>query len=91
MVKNIMGDKGKRPDKEVSSDNKQGSFNSLFNKVEGNLYNYEFGKMLGKGSYAVVTLATDLKNGKKVAIKTYDKAKMYNKTRKTIVEREIQV
>ena len=70
-----------------------GSANSFTNsfKGEGNLGNYEFGKMLGKGSYAMVSLATDLKNNKKVAVKTYDKAKLYNKTRKTIVEREIQV
>ena len=70
------------------------SSSSLVNDKEpiGNqLANYEIGKVLGKGSYAVVSLATSLKTRIKVAIKTYDKSKLYNKTRRTIVEREIQV
>lgn len=36
-------------------------------------------------------LCIDTRNGEKYAIKIYDKSKLYNKTRRTIVEREIQV
>lgn len=94
MVKNMMNDSDKnnrnRDQRENSSEH-QNSIHSSVNKPEGNLSNYEFGKVLGKGSYAVCTMATDLRNNKKVAIKTYEKAKLYNKTRRTIVEREIQV
>lgn len=53
--------------------------------------NYEIEKSLGKGSYAIVYLAKDIGTKEKVAIKVYEKSKLYNKTRRTIVEREIQV
>ena len=53
--------------------------------------NYEIEKSLGKGSYAIVYLAKDVGTKEKVAIKVYEKSKLYNKTRRTIVEREIQV
>lgn len=53
------------------------------------LNHYEIGKVLGKGSYAVVHIAHDTRDGKDYALKTYDKSKIYNKTRRTIVEREI--
>ena len=91
MVKNMMSgsDQRKQDDREISSG--KNSINSQVSKPDGNQSNYEFGKVLGKGSYAVCTQATDLRNNKKVAIKTYEKAKLYNKTRRTIVEREIQV
>jgi hypothetical protein len=60
-------------------------------KTNRRLLNYEVGQRLGKGSYATVHEAVDVNTGKKCAIKTYEKAKMNNKTRKTIIEREIQV
>ena len=60
-------------------------------KANRRLLNYEVGPRLGKGSYATVHEAVDVNTGKKCAIKTYEKAKMNNKTRKTIIEREIQV
>lgn len=52
---------------------------------------YEIQKSLGKGSYAVVYQCKDIHNGDLFAIKVYEKSKLYNKTRRTIVEREIQV
>lgn len=60
-------------------------------KANRRLLNYEVGTRLGKGSYATVHEAVDVNTNAKVAIKTYEKAKMNNKTRKTIIEREIQV
>ena len=60
-------------------------------KTNRRLLNYEVGQRLGKGSYATVHEAVDVNTNSRVAIKTYEKAKMNNKTRKTIIEREIQV
>lgn len=60
-------------------------------KTNRRLLNYEVGARLGKGSYATVHEAIDVNTNNRVAIKTYEKAKMNNKTRKTIIEREIQV
>lgn len=60
-------------------------------KTNRKLLNYEVGQRLGKGSYATVHEAVDINTNTRVAIKTYEKAKMNNKTRKTIIEREIQV
>jgi serine/threonine protein kinase len=60
-------------------------------KTNRRLLNYEVGARLGKGSYATVHEAVDVNSNTRVAIKTYEKAKMNNKTRKTIIEREIQV
>lgn len=60
-------------------------------KTNRRLLNYEVGQRLGKGSYATVHEAIDVNTNTRVAIKTYEKAKMNNKTRKTIIEREIQV
>lgn len=53
--------------------------------------NFEIEKSLGKGSYAIVYQARDVNTNNLFAIKIYEKAKLYNKTRRTIVEREIQV
>lgn len=53
------------------------------------LNDYEIGEMLGKGSYAVVHIGVDVRNQSKWAIKSYEKSKLNNKTRRTIVEREI--
>lgn len=55
------------------------------------LNHYQIGKPLGKGSYAVVHHAVDTRDNIAYALKTYERAKLHNKTRKTIVEREIQV
>ena len=60
-------------------------------KTSRKLLHYEVGQRLGKGSYAVVHEAVDTNTHLKCAIKTYEKAKMNNKTRRTIIEREIQV
>lgn len=60
-------------------------------KTNRKLLNYEVGQRLGKGSYAVVHEAVDSNTNLRCAIKTYEKAKMNNKTRRTIIEREIQV
>lgn len=60
-------------------------------KTSRRLLNYEVGSRLGKGSYATVHEAVDTATGNKCAIKTYEKAKMNSKTRRTIIEREIQV
>lgn len=55
------------------------------------ILHFEVGTKLGKGSYAVVHEVTDTNTKIRYAMKTYEKAKMNNKTRRTIIEREIQV
>lgn len=55
------------------------------------LNHYEIGEVLGKGSYAMVHKVKDTRDNHFYALKTYDKSKMNSKTRRTIVEREIQV
>ncbi len=43
---------------------------------------YQLGVVIGKGSYAVVRLATDTLTNKKVAIKIYDKYRLIDATRR---------
>ena len=92
-MNNVMSAK----EKSLSVKNNLESRETAENKSEENLktnrklLNYEVGIKLGKGSYAVVHEAIDTILNQKCAIKTYEKAKMSNKTRRTIIEREIQV
>lgn len=45
----------------------------------------------GKGSYAVVKLATQISTGEQVAIKFYDKIKLFDPQKKKNVQREIAI
>jgi serine/threonine protein kinase len=51
---------------------------------------YQFSKLLGKGSYAQVRLATHRKSKATVAIKTYEKTKLADPLKRNSVEREIK-
>ena len=52
---------------------------------------YEFGRVLGQGAYAVVRLATNLKENKKFAIKSYSKEKLQETQKRKNLRREIQI
>lgn len=52
---------------------------------------YIFGKTIGKGSYASVRLALSKESGKKVAIKTYEKARLGEETRRKNIRRETEI
>lgn len=53
--------------------------------------NYRLEKVLGQGSYAVVRLAYDKTTNARVAIKTYEKYKLYDIHRRKNVKREIAI
>lgn len=57
------------------------------NRIE----NYEFGKILGLGSYGVVKLAKHTKSGIYVAIKSYEKVKLQDYQKRKNVQREIRI
>ena len=59
--------------------------------VINTLANYSFEKQLGKGSYAVVKLATLKETGVQYAIKTYEKSRIIDPRRKKSVQREIKI
>jgi serine/threonine protein kinase len=56
-------------------------------KIAIDTYVYE--KVIGQGSYAVVRQAYDRNTGQKVAIKTYEKFKLYDAQRRKNVRREM--
>jgi len=58
---------------------------------QANLNQYRIDKVLGQGSYAVVKLAIDKTDGKKVAIKTYEKYKLLDPRKMKNVRREISL
>ena len=47
--------------------------------------------ILGKGSYAIVKLGIDRGTSEKVAIKTYEKYKLFDPQKKKNVQREISI
>jgi len=49
------------------------------------------GKQIGQGAYAVVRVATRKSDGKKFAIKVYDKSKLTDANRQRSVRREIKL
>ncbi len=49
--------------------------------VQTKLERYVFGKQIGQGAYAVVRVAASKKDGKKYAIKIYDKSKLTDTNR----------
>lgn len=69
---------------------------SLPRKVEEDsltqsLPNYNLLSILGKGAYATVRLAQNLKSGQKVAIKTYEKYQILDPIKKKNLLREIEI
>lgn len=52
---------------------------------------YIIGKTIGKGSYASVRLALSKETGQKVAIKTYEKGKLTDESRRKNVRRETEI
>ena len=56
-----------------------------------NINDYQFNRVLGKGSYAQVRLATHKKDKSVVAIKTYEKSKQLDPLKKGAVDREIKL
>jgi serine/threonine protein kinase len=55
------------------------------------LKDYQIGKELGKGAYAVVKHATHRKSSTSIAMKIYDKYKLTDPARKNSVKREISL
>ena len=62
--------------------------NNIFN---GKIENYHMTKVLGKGSYASVKLATHILTKDKYAIKIYTKCSLLNKQKKNTVKNEINI
>lgn len=52
---------------------------------------YIIGKTIGKGSYATVRLALSKETGQKVAIKTYEKSRLTDESRRKNVRRETEI
>ena len=52
---------------------------------------YQFSKLLGKGSYAQVRLATHRKSKALFAVKTYEKTKLSDPLKRNSVDREIKI
>jgi serine/threonine protein kinase len=52
---------------------------------------YNFGELLGSGSFASVYACIDLKTGNRVAIKVLKKNKIRGKERKHLLEMEIEI
>lgn len=48
-------------------------------------------RILGKGSYAIVRLGVENNSSEKVAIKTYEKYKLFDPQKKKNVQREISI
>jgi MAP/microtubule affinity-regulating kinase len=59
--------------------------------VSKDLNSYEIGPSLGKGSYAVVRLATDNSSKRQVAIKMYEKKKLADPHKLKNVRREVSI
>jgi tRNA A-37 threonylcarbamoyl transferase component Bud32 len=53
--------------------------------------NFQYERVIGQGSYAIVRLASDRFTGQQVAIKTYEKFKLFDAQRRKNVKREIQL
>ena len=71
-----------------SSDSENQNTNNIFN---GKIENYQMSKVLGKGSYASVKLATHILTKDKYAIKIYTKCSLLNKQKKNTVKNEINI
>ncbi|EAR86254.2 Serine/Threonine kinase domain protein (macronuclear) [Tetrahymena thermophila SB210] len=65
--------------------------NNQSTKSKNELDNYKLGPLIGKGSYATVRLATDLATNEQVAIKFYEKFKLFDPQKKKNVQREISI
>lgn len=65
---------------------------SLINKKRLSMVDdYELRHKIGEGAFAEVHVAVDTRNSTKVVIKTYDKAKLYDKQRKLNIKNEIAI
>jgi hypothetical protein len=73
--------------------NNSGMSISNSNKKDGKdgVENYKYEKIIGQGGYAIVRLASERTTNKKVAIKTYEKYKLFDNDRKKGVKREIAI
>eukprot|EP00359_Climacostomum_virens_P003916 CAMPEP_0204901482 /NCGR_PEP_ID=MMETSP1397-20131031/3106_1 /ASSEMBLY_ACC=CAM_ASM_000891 /TAXON_ID=49980 /ORGANISM="Climacostomum Climacostomum virens, Strain Stock W-24" /LENGTH=417 /DNA_ID=CAMNT_0052069847 /DNA_START=219 /DNA_END=1472 /DNA_ORIENTATION=+ len=58
---------------------------------EGNIEEYTVGRQLGQGAYATVKYAVHKRTNRKVAVKTYDKVRLLDPSRKKSVHREIKI
>ena len=56
---------------------------------ENRVHNYQFGRQIGEGAYAVVRSATSREDNQKYAIKIYDKSKLSDINRQRSVRREV--
>ena len=61
------------------------------NNFENNLLNYEIGRTLGKGAYAIVKICTNKITKEKFAVKIYEKSKLNDNSKKRCVYREIEI
>lgn len=64
---------------------------TLLDTKSGNLDEYNMGKQIGQGAYATVKYAVHKQTNRKVAIKTYEKFRLLDPTRKKSVHREIKI
>ena len=58
---------------------------------ENDLSNYEIGRTLGKGAYAIVKVCTNKITKEKYAVKIYEKSKLNDGSKKKCVSREIEI
>jgi hypothetical protein len=68
-----------------------GSFKDTEENRKKSFQGFEIGKRIGKGAYASVFMATEIKSHLIYALKTYEKPALDSKTRRTIVDREIEI
>lgn len=57
----------------------------------GHIENYQIGRTLGQGAYAIVRLCLDKRDQHKYAMKVYDKYKLTDPMKKKAAQREITV
>jgi MAP/microtubule affinity-regulating kinase len=58
---------------------------------DGNIDDYTVGRQLGQGAYATVKYAVHKRTNHKFAVKTYDKVRLLDPSRKKSVHREIKI
>jgi serine/threonine protein kinase len=59
--------------------------------MKGSIDDYEIGKEIGKGAYALVKVATHKATRERFAVKIYEKFRLMDSLKKTAVSREIAV
>lgn len=74
-----------------SVDYSASNYNYNFNPIQNKISKYIIGNEIGKGAYATVKSVILKESKQKYAMKIYDKFKLFDKSKKEAVLREIQV